>query len=77
MTETVILGGVTWHKTRYTRIDQPYSMVLDWCDDRFGPGHKWPIGFHDPAERMSWGHDGGNFYFSNPDDRMLFVLRWL
>ena len=73
---TVILGGVTWHVASFNRIDVPYSMVLEWCAERFGPGHRWPIGFHDPAERMSWGHDGGNFYFRDDGDYTLFQLRW-
>ena len=70
-----ILGGVTWQVVPFNRIDIPYSMVLEWCVDRFGPSHRWPIGFHDPAERLNWGHDGGNFYFREDAERMLFLLR--
>ena len=47
--------------------------VRDWCTEIFGPGGrnnkcKW---------RYGWVHrDKDTFYFKNPEDAVLFALRW-
>lgn len=71
-----IISGVMWHQSKFQRIDVPFSMVVEWCIDQFGPGHRWPIAWHDPIDTFTWSYDGGNFYFRNENDKIMFDMRW-
>jgi len=51
------------------KISQEEEMI-NWCEQTFGPGgRKW-------RWRFGWIKQDSTFYFKNPKDAMMFVLRW-
>ena len=48
----------------------PWDNMIQYCVDTFGPSE----GIWVPGER--WYVNSARFYFKNPSDRTLFLLRW-
>lgn len=62
------------HKVIFTpsQIDNEHSDRIDWCTRTFGPGGRnkhlrW---------RFGWTDNSDTFYFRNPKDAAMFLLRW-
>lgn len=72
-----LISGKLFYEARFQRRDQPYSMVIEWCTERFGDPHRWPMGWHEPLPAHSWSHNAGSFFFSTESDCMQFMMRWL
>lgn len=81
MAETVtIFAGVAFYVAGFKRLDTPYSIVLDWCNDHFGiegsNKKEYYSSMTAKAKTIRWMEDGSNFYFKNRDDFVLFTLTW-
>lgn len=75
-----IFAGVSFYYAAYQRLDVPYSIVLEWCNDHFGIEGSNKTEYYSSmtakAKTIRWMADGSNFYFKNPDDFALFRLTW-
>jgi hypothetical protein len=64
------IGDVRWAKNAAVRLEDALD-ALDWCGEYRGQGF-----FH-----FSWAIEGsdvtGIFQFEDPDDHMMFTLRWV
>lgn len=48
----------------------PWDIMIQYCIDTFGPSE----GIWVPHER--WYANSARFYFKNPSDQLVFLLRW-
>jgi hypothetical protein len=57
---------ITVPKAAFTKEDE----MRQWCEQLYGPGgrkQRW---------RFGWIQEDSTFYFKNPKDASMFVLRW-
>ena len=50
--------------------DQEHRPIQQWCEKTFGPGGRkmrW---------RFGWTNVNSTYYFRNPKDLSMFILRW-
>ncbi len=81
MAETVtIFAGVSFYVASFKRLDTPYSIVLDWCNEHFGiegsSKKEYYSSMTAKAKTIRWMEDGSNFYFKHREDFALFTLTW-
>lgn len=51
--------------------NQTWNEMVEWCVERFGPtGSVWEPGVH------RWYVNNAKFWFREPDDLLMFLLRW-
>lgn len=60
------------HKVMFepSRSVNEHRPIREWCETTFGPGgrkNRWRFGWTDKSD---------TFYFKNPKDATMFILRW-